>query len=249
MQLPLPFHFHQKSTLIVLLLAFFFLMPRRTCLTYPNTRQMCRMAISQPWTRFDCTEAVGKLMRKSVITSDSNNKIKVARSILSAQKSKQGQDTVVVEGYRLIIDAIKYGLSPKWVLFSEHTPLQSPLMENLLQALHLQETVQIDRITNSIFNSISDTVTSQGVIAAFQKPPTLSTLPVPKNKNALVLVLDRPSDPGNVGTLIRTAYAFDVDAVVVAEGCDVWSPKVIRCEAPLLMLFVTLLHFPMRFIM
>jgi TrmH family RNA methyltransferase len=89
---------------------------------------------------------------------------------------------------------------------------------------------RIDIVSENILDSITDTVNHQGVIAAFEKPfvdMKLSKL-IHQNKFPLIVILDRVSDPGNVGTIIRTAYGLGVDAVVLAECCDVWSPKALR---------------------
>jgi TrmH family RNA methyltransferase len=75
-----------------------------------------------------------------------------------------------------------------------------------------------------LFETLTDTVTSQGVIAV---------LPIPKiqphSDPTLVLVLDRVRDPGNLGTILRSAAAAGVELVILTHGCaDPWSPKTLR---------------------
>ena len=93
----------------------------------------------------------------------------------------------------------------------------------------------LDVVATNVFNShVSDTVTSQGVAATFDKPNTSSELSIDVNKRKeslplLAVVMDRVADPGNVGTIVRTCFGLGVDAVINIEGgCDYWSPKVLR---------------------
>lgn len=88
-------------------------------------------------------------------------------------------------------------------------------------------------VPSDIIQYISDTVTSQGVVAAFQRPDDLTLndfkAQLSKNKEpGLIVVTDNVSDPGNMGTIIRTSYGFGVDGIITIAGCDIWSPKVIR---------------------
>eukprot|EP01035_Chromulina_nebulosa_P020615 gene20615-26732_t len=80
--------------------------------------------------------------------------------------------------------------------------------------------------------SLSDTITNQGVIAVFNRPNKLSSNHVKdilsKSTNPLIVITDEISDPGNLGTLIRSSYGFGADILITIGGCDVWSPKVLR---------------------
>ena len=78
--------------------------------------------------------------------------------------------------------------------------------------------------SSTLIREISDTVTPQGVLALIPRP----IMPPPPTKPALVLVLDGIADPGNMGTLIRTAAACGVDVAIVLGGCDAWAPKALR---------------------
>ncbi len=85
------------------------------------------------------------------------------------------------------------------------------------------------------FSTLSDTEHSQGVIAVFEQPQhaSQSLFKVLSEKSAaIVLVLDNVQDPGNLGTLIRTAAWFEVDAIVASSGTvDFFNPKVVRATA------------------
>lgn len=85
------------------------------------------------------------------------------------------------------------------------------------------------------FSALSDTEHSQGIIGIFEQPQLASqTLfkTLEEKKSSVVLLLDDVQDPGNLGTLIRTAAWFDVDAIVASGGtADFFNPKVVRSTA------------------
>jgi TrmH family RNA methyltransferase len=88
-------------------------------------------------------------------------------------------------------------------------------------------------VTERVMASLRDTVTPQGVAAVVQLPasgrPALDRLPAPPR---LAVLLDRVADPGNAGTVIRTADAAGADAVLLTAGSvDVWSGKCVRAAA------------------
>ena len=162
-----------------------------------------------------------------LITSPTNEKVKLLKS-LHIKKKRDEENKVLLEGHRQVIDAIRGGTMPNLLLFSEES-ISSPLGDQLLEALKLCNPSSIYRSTDSIIQSVSDTVHGQGVVGAFPKPDFMnSLLPVPHATKPLIVLLDRPADPGNCGTIIRTSYGFGVDAIIIVEGCDPWSPKVLR---------------------
>ena len=76
-----------------------------------------------------------------------------------------------------------------------------------------------------LFDKLSEVQAPQGVLAVFSWPD----IPVPDSATPLVLVLDRLRDPGNLGTLLRSAAGAGVSAVyLTAESVDPWNPKVVR---------------------
>lgn len=89
-------------------------------------------------------------------------------------------------------------------------------------------------LSEELFARISDTVTSQGIIAVLEKPERGGSEEafVSSAENGNVVVLDRLQDPGNIGTIIRTAEGAGISAIACIKGtCDPFSPKVVRACA------------------
>lgn len=160
-----------------------------------------------------------------IIKSETNTKVKLLKS-LNTKKKREENNMVLLEGHRQIIDAINLGIKPQLILLSEKAA-QAPLGEKLLNTLQLHK-LKYDYCSDSIINSVSDTITSQGIVAAFDKPKQFQLTELNGNISPLLLVLDRVADPGNIGTIIRTAYGMGVDGIIAIEGCDPFAPKVLR---------------------
>jgi TrmH family RNA methyltransferase len=83
-------------------------------------------------------------------------------------------------------------------------------------------------VTTKVFNSLSENVSPQGILAEVFMNETLEFCPA---KDEPILILDRIQDPGNVGTIIRTAAATGFKTIVLIDSADVYSPKVIRSSS------------------
>ena len=87
-------------------------------------------------------------------------------------------------------------------------------------------------VTESQFKYISSTRTPQGIMAVIRIPASVYSAQLPKDAGNRILLLEDIQDPGNVGTLIRTAAAFDYSGVILTENCaDPLSPKCIQATA------------------
>ncbi len=101
-------------------------------------------------------------------------------------------------------------------------------LENHLKLMKLvPRTIEIHLVTPSVLECILTTVTPDGVACLFP----FSSLPKPSNTENFVLALDRIQDPGNVGTLFRTALAAEVETIWLALGADPLSQKVLRSSS------------------
>ncbi|XP_046380531.2 rRNA methyltransferase 3, mitochondrial-like isoform X1 [Haliotis rufescens] len=144
--------------------------------------------------------------------------------ILAAKsgKEREKKKVVLLEGFRLIRDAIDSGASAKCIYFSDTDFLDR------LGAVRLGN-MALYKVQYRDIKSWSDTHTPAGIMAIFEKP-NQGECPSPQaTKLPLTLICDNVRDPGNMGTLIRTASAVGCHRVLTTKGCvDVWEPKVIR---------------------
>lgn len=155
-----------------------------------------------------------------IITSTSNEQIKNIIQLKEKSKVRKQKKQYVVEGVKMFSEVPKENL--KGVYVSE-----SFLKENKGK---LQE-ADFQVVSDSVFKKISDTVTPQGVLAVVaQNTKTLDELLNNRKKNkSCIVVLDRLQDPGNLGTIIRTAEGAGVSGIVMSSDCaDIYNPKVIR---------------------
>ena len=154
-----------------------------------------------------------------MITSPQNPKLKLIRSLQGRAKARRKENAFLVEGVRLLeeVVAAKWGI--RFVLYDCNL---SERGKELLQSLDGSEIEEVDA---ALFKSVSDTENSQGILAVLENN---FQLPIPDSPDFL-LILDQIRDPGNLGTLLRTAAAASVDAVILPpETADAFSPKVLR---------------------
>lgn len=158
------------------------------------------------------------MLGESVIRSRHNPIYKQFRSLLRRDRRHQ-ERAILVEGPRFIADAAATGVSPSLVLFSE----SGAHLRNLSFPGATQRVID-----DALFSTLTDTVTSQGVLAIFPFPnPVPDTHRVP-----LVVIADGLQDPGNLGSLIRSAAGAGATLVVTLPGTvDPWSPKSVRAAA------------------
>jgi TrmH family RNA methyltransferase len=156
-----------------------------------------------------------------MITSASNQRIKDARK-LSTRKMRYATSQVLVEGVRLLGDAWHSGVRPIHVFYAPDR-LTSTEGKALLTELEAAGCECIP-CTEAVFASLAETSTPQGIAAVLPLPQ----LAWPANPS-LLLVMDAVGDPGNAGTLIRSAEASGCDGVLFAPGAvDPFNDKVMR---------------------
>ncbi len=144
-----------------------------------------------------------------LITSVNNSKISLVCK-LADKKYRKLSGLYVIEGERLVRDALKHGADVEAIF----------VKADLADKYDFENQTLVDA---KVFEKMSDTVTSQGVLAVVKMPQR--ELSSPKGN---CLVLDGLQDPGNVGTLIRTAAACAFTDVYAVSSVDVYSPKVLR---------------------
>jgi TrmH family RNA methyltransferase len=168
------------------------------------------------------------------ITSTANRHIVDARK-LRQRKHREEQGVFLLEGLQLLTMALDAGLTPVRVFYcpGQFAGPQAPaLLERFARTRASAELLQV---TPQVMAALSDREGPQGIVATFP----LFTVPTPApaltalelTGQELVVVLDRPQDPGNLGGLIRTADAVGAAGVVILEpAVDLFDPKAIRAS-------------------
>ena len=150
-----------------------------------------------------------------MILSRQNPLIKLAKS-LSDKKFRDREGLYVVEGIKMVREALE---NKECV---SHLLVTPDCYEKTKEFLGDR---QVDLVEDSVFKSISNEVTPQGILALIKKP----TFNVEKAKNCC-LFLDGVSDPANVGAIIRTAVASNYTEIYAYSSADPYSPKAVRAS-------------------
>lgn len=155
------------------------------------------------------------------ITSKENKLVKLTRKLISSAKERRENGMFVLEGLRLCADAALNGYEIDTLIVSE----------NILETERLDEIKKAAKhhvkMPESLFNSLCDTVSPQGVICLVKIPKTIGDLcDISKGK---FIVLENTADPANLGTIARTAEALGISGIIMSSGsCDPFSPKAQR---------------------
>ena len=155
-----------------------------------------------------------------MITSSQNSRIKQIRQLLEKAKHRREQGLFVVEGVRLAEEALKSGWLPEAAYFAENLSERGMAV---VEALAEKE-VDTQPVSTNVMASLSDTKTPQGLLLVMkmQEQPLLETVD-------FVLILDQLRDPGNLGTILRSAAAAGVEGVILTNGSvDPYAPKALR---------------------
>lgn len=156
-----------------------------------------------------------------MITSPTNSHVKQIRSLAADRRERRRERLFVLEGVRLIADALESGAALTLALYAPEQLATTSDGGELLN--RLAQHPSAFEATPQVIAAAAETVHPQGAIALARWPE------VEPGRPGLVLVLDALQDPGNVGTLLRSAEACGVAQVLCARGTtDAYSPKVVR---------------------
>ena len=155
----------------------------------------------------------------TAISSRTNARVKQLRAAFSAN-TRLSDGLIAIEGDHLLEEALRSGITPKIVFLSERRDLPRTLPNG----------IEVVRLTDDVFASAVDTRSPQG-IAALVTPPVYRLQDIFESASPLALIAVGLQDPGNIGTLIRSAEAFGADAVLTTPGTvSPWNQKALRAS-------------------
>jgi len=155
------------------------------------------------------------------ITSLDNPKIKLYKKLSESKKCRRENGLFTLEGARLIADAVSESAPLRTVFVTEE------YLDKYGDLPTLNDSTEVYLITDELGRKTSSTDNAQGIFAvcrALDKPPVSDII---KSGGRYVL-LHNIQDPGNLGTMIRTADAMGMDGVFLAGCCELYSPKTVR---------------------
>lgn len=160
-----------------------------------------------------------------MIQSTSNEKIKQVRQLLSSAKARREQGLFVIEGEKLFCEAPSSAIEAVYITEDFQGKASREAREKLSLFGHF------DTVSDHLFQKITDTVTPQGIVCVLKggSAPFEEALRKTAEKHCRFLILEGIQDPGNLGTMLRTAEAAGYQWVI-ADGktADLYNPKVIR---------------------
>ena len=181
-----------------------------------------------------------------IISSKDNKRIKYIRSLLEKGGIRKKNHSFVVEGIKLVDEALEYG-NVLDIIVSEslyQEIVSGDLARNGLlsdNGKHIIKQVKQGTlptvVSDAVFKSVSETITPQGILAEVEMPKhrlleeNFLKIAYEKTGKIKLLILEDTADPGNLGTIMRTAEAAGVTGVIMGKGTvDIFNPKVVRAS-------------------
>jgi TrmH family RNA methyltransferase len=160
-----------------------------------------------------------------IIESNDNSKLKLVRK-LSTKKARHKEGLYIVEGIKILNHAINLGAKIEFILFSTRIFEVSGGRE-MVKRIY-KESLEYSQVDEIIFDKLADTVTNQGVIAVVNIRSLSDKNDISKFRNRCIFI-DSVQDPGNLGTIIRTADAAGFNEIFISKGTvDPYNQKVVR---------------------
>jgi len=155
------------------------------------------------------------------ILSVHNHRVKQWAALLD-RKHRDRENKYMIEGVHLVQEALQYSVPMETLIFS----LERGLPDDI--SPYLQQNVELIGVSEAVLAKICDTISPQAVVAVMPKSKT-AEMDIISHYRSLVVVLDGIQDPGNLGTIIRSADAVGASAVLLGKGTvDLYNAKTIR---------------------
>lgn len=160
-----------------------------------------------------------------MITSTSNAKVKNLIKCIKSAKERRKQGVFIVEGIRMFLE------------IPDEIHLETYMTEDFYaqhQHMIMEKGLQFELVANHVMEALSDTKTPQGVISicrqlSYTLDEVCNSIGLEQNQAPLILALENVQDPGNLGTMIRTAEGAGVTGVIMSrDTVDIYNPKVVR---------------------
>src|ERR1039458_5770265 len=163
----------------------------------------------------------------SIVQSRQNARVRELRAAF-AQSGREVPEVIALEGEHLLVEALRSGLRLRTVFLrtdADHRSLRR------LEHLDLPAAIPIVSLNPAVFASAVETESPQG-IAALVETPRFSLAEALSGPRPLVLIAAGLQDPGNFGTLVRSAEAFGATGVIALPGTvSIWNSKALRASA------------------
>ena len=158
-----------------------------------------------------------------VITSKDNELIKHIKK-LKEKKYREEYNEFIVEGIKMIEEAIDEKVRIKQVIVCDDCKNAGAIPNELMYEIAKMECIYV---SEKVFNTITDVINPQGIMAILEKPINSENKIDYNDSN--FLILDNIQDPGNMGTILRTADSLNMKQIIVSKGsADIYNLKVVR---------------------
>ena len=156
------------------------------------------------------------------ISSKDNELIKHIKK-LKDKKERDLSNEYIIEGIKLIQEAIQENAKIKQIIICDDCEKTESIPKDLMYEIAKQECIYV---TNKVFDSITEVMNPQGILAIIEKQSKEIQI---DDKQDIILALDDIQDPGNLGTILRTADSIGLTQILVSKGtADCYNPKVVR---------------------
>lgn len=157
-----------------------------------------------------------------VITSKDNEIVKKIKK-LKDKKYRDEEGLFVIEGIKIIEEAIEEKAQIRKIVICEECLESGNIEQKLLYEIAKYDCVYVNK---KVFNVLTDVIAPQGILAIVEKPNRNAKIKYDQN---IILVLDGIQDPGNLGTILRTADSVNLNQIIVTKNtADCYNPKVVR---------------------